>query len=324
MKKILPLSCVMACVFLLLGCIGVIVPLDFLFNLAAGWGFYLYRVLPQVRVSGMGVATALVCMAAFAVGLQWLLHWPARRTSVVLGLIVLMFVAGIAVVGIGHQTAWLLTSPEPIVESGRVAITGLQSRNNLKQMALAMHNYQDTVEEKSLPPAALCDRQGHPLLSWRVLILPYVENQSLYNRFHLDEPWDSPHNLRLLAQMPKVYKSPYPQDTDKPYHTHYRVFVGKGAAFEGSRRLRIPEDFPDGTSNTLLIIEATEAVPWTKPAELSFDRNRPSSMRSWRNPLTFQAAMADGSVRSIDRSVTESTLRAAITRNGGDKLGEDW
>jgi hypothetical protein len=90
------------------------------------------------------------------------------------------------------------------------------------------------------------------------------------------------------------------------------------------RRLRIPEDFPDGTSNTLLIVEATEAVPWTKPAELSFDRNHPSSMRSWRNPLPFLAAMADGSVRKIDPSVTESTLRAAITRNGGEILGEDW
>ncbi|HTU19628.1 MAG TPA: DUF1559 domain-containing protein [Gemmataceae bacterium] len=126
-----------------------------------------------------------------------------------------MFVAGIAVVGIGHQTAWLLTSPEPALTSGREPTARSQSHNNLKQMILAMYNYQDTVMEHSLPPAALVDRQGRPLLSWRVLILPFLEQQNLYNEFHLDEPWDSPHNLRQLPRMPKVYSSPSFQKTAK-------------------------------------------------------------------------------------------------------------
>lgn len=335
-KRFLSGSCLILLAFglLFLACIGLVWPVDLLLNLAFGWIFYLYRVVPQVVVSGSGFLTVAFCLGALAVGLHWFLRWfaaqsgsrswPPRRTGVLLALIVLMFVAGIAFVGIGHQTAWLLTSPEPIVKGGREPSSRAQSKNYLKQMVLAMENYQGTVQEKTFPPAALYDRQGHALLSWRVLILPYLEGQSLYNEFHLDEPWDSPNNLPLLSRMPRVYTSPHRKDTDKPYHTHYRVFVGDGAAFEGRQGLRVPADFPDGTSNTILIVEATEAVPWTQPAELTFDRNCPSSMQGWRNPLSFLAALADGSVRGIDRTVSETTLRAAITRNGGETLGKDW
>ena len=335
----------LACGLLFLACLGRTVPGDLLFNLAFGWIFYLGRVVPQVRVNGAGVATAGVCLAALAVGLQWFLRWfagqmtksavatestapswPVRRTAVVLGLIVLMFAAGIAVVGVGHQTAWLLNSPEPIIEGGiREPAARAQSQNNLKQMVLAMHNYQDAVPEKSLPPSALADRQGRPLLSWRVLILPYLEQETLYKKFHLDEPWDSPHNLRLLRQMPKVYASPSFYKTAKPYHTPYQVFVGKGTAFEGKSGLRLADDFPDGTSNTILIVEAAEAVPWTKPADLPYGRYRPLPALDWRSPHFFLAALADCSIRNVDlRQLKESTLRAAITRNGGEALGEDW
>ncbi len=335
-RRFLSGSCLILLAFglLFLAFFGFALPGDLLLNLAFGWMVYLYRVIPQVVVSESGVLTAAFCLCVLAVGLHWFLRWltaqrtaqpwPFRRTAAFLALMVLMFVAGIAFVGIGHQAAWLLTSPEPIIKGGREASARAQSQNNLKWMALAMYNYQDTVQEKTFPPAALYDRQGQALLSWRVLILPYLEQQSLYNEFHLDEPWDSPKNLPLLSRMPRVYKSPYRKDTDKPNHTHYRVFVGDGAAFEGRRGLRVPEDFPDGTSNTLLIVEATEAVPWTQPSELSFDRNRPSSLQGWRDPVSFLAALADGSVRRIDRTVSGTTLRATITRNGGEALGKDW
>jgi hypothetical protein len=324
MKTLSAVGCgaALACGFLFLALNGISLPFDFLFNLAVGWAFYLYRVLPQVRVNGAGFATALVCLAALAFGLQWFLRWPLRRTAVVLSLIVLLFVAGIAVVGIGHQTAWLLTSPEPFVKGGlREAALHLQSQNNLKQMAFAMFNYQEL--EKSLPPAARCDRQGRPLLSWRVLILPYLEYQSLYQEFHLDEPWDSPHNLRLLPRMPKVY-APLDLKSAQPYCTPYQVFVDGGAAFEEKRGLHLPADFPDGTSNTLLIVEAAELVPWTKPADLPYDRHRPLPPLGRLSPHYFQGVMADGSVRKIEGTVKETTLRAAITRNGGETLGEDW
>src|SRR6516225_223840 len=107
-----------------------------------------------------------------------------------------------------------------------------------------MHNYHDTHHQ--FPPAAVCGKDGKPLLSWRVLILPYIEAGSLYEQFKLDEAWDSPHNLPLLGKMPLNYAPPkHKAGRVPPYYTVCHVFVGKGAAFEGQQRLKLTEDFPD-------------------------------------------------------------------------------
>src|SRR5262249_40256468 len=103
-----------------------------------------------------------------------------------------------------------------------------QSANNLKQIGLALHNYHDTMG--NFPPAAIVDEQGNRLLSWRVAILPYIEQVELYKQFKLDEPWDSDHNKKLIAKMPKTYA--LPNKMSKPGETHYRVFVGNGALFD--------------------------------------------------------------------------------------------
>jgi hypothetical protein len=316
-------------------------PIELLFNLAAGWAFYLYRVLPQVRVSLPGVVTAVLCLAVLAVGLHWFLRWlhqqrpgpkevgaparppwPARWTGAILGLVVMMFAAGISVVGISHQTGWLFTSTEPIVESSfrEVAARTLQA-GSMKQLVLAMLNYQE--DHKSLPPAATWGKEGQPLLSWRVLILPYLEEESLYHKFRLNEPWDSPHNLRLLPLMPRLYANP---STYRPgtHRTHYQAFVGKGAAFEGKQGLRLPEDFSDGPSHTILIAEAAEAIPWTKPEDLPYDPAGPLPALGSLSPDFFQVATADGAVLRLGRNVSERTLRDAITRNDGRALGPDW
>src|SRR5437016_5495874 len=105
-------------------------------------------------------------------------------------------------------------------------------------MVLAMHNYQGV--HCRLPPAVVYGRDGTPLLSWRVLVLPYLGQQDLYEQFHLDEPWDSPHNLQLLPKMPVLYAPPSGKTWKVPaYHTVCQVFVGKGAAFEGHEGLRL-------------------------------------------------------------------------------------
>jgi hypothetical protein len=176
-----------------------------------------------------------------------------------------------------------------------------------------------------LPPAVVYGEDGKPLYSWRVLLLPYLEQGSLYKRFRLGEPWDSAHNLELLAEMPPQYAPP-PGKVSRvpPYHTVCHVFVGKGAAFEGRRGLRLPQDFPDGTSNTILVIEAGEPVPWTKPAELPFDPGGPLPDLPSLFPDGFRVGLAGGPVRWVPRETSEATLRAAITRNGGDEPGPDW
>jgi hypothetical protein len=195
----------------------------------------------------------------------------------------------------------------------------------LKQIALAMHSYADAHGGR-LPPAAVFDKEGRPLLSWRVLLLPYVDQNELFRQFRLDEPWDSPHNLALLPRMPEVYAPPdEPGLRVEPHATFYQAFVGEGTAFEGKVGLRIRDDFPDGTSDTILVAEAAEAVPWTKPADLAYAKDRPlPKLGGVFAGKPAHVALADGSVRPLPPDLSEGTLRDAVTRNDGRKLGPDW
>jgi hypothetical protein len=176
-----------------------------------------------------------------------------------------------------------------------------------------------------MPAAAIYGRDGRPLLSWRVAILPQIEEHWLFKQFKLDEPWDSEHNKKLLERMPKVY-APVGGNPKEPYSTFYRVFTGPNTPFPGREPSRFPASFLDGTSQTILIVEAAEAVPWTKPDELVFDPSKPM----W--PLLggvfaegAHVALADGSTRFLDRKrLTEKTLHAAITPAGNEVLGLDW
>jgi prepilin-type processing-associated H-X9-DG protein len=206
------------------------------------------------------------------------------------------------------------------VQEGLLAVRGAagqaQSSNNLKQMVLAMHNYHDTYG--AFPPAAIAGKDDKPLLSWRVAILPFVEQDNLYKQFRLDEPWDSAHNKKLLEQMPKIYMTPeQAQKDEKVTTTHYRVFHGKMAAFEGTTGLKIA-DFTDGTSNTILVVEAEQAVPWTKPEELPFDEKKDLPKLGLKGADKFNAAFADGSVRTLQKDIKKDELKPLITRNAGD------
>jgi hypothetical protein len=206
------------------------------------------------------------------------------------------------------------------VEQIHGAAARAQSQNNLRQIAIAMHNYHD--QNGHLPAQAVYGPDGKPLLSWRVLILPYIEQDKLYKEFHLDEPWDSEHNKKLLAKMPKTYAMPgsVPGTTD----TYYLGFHGKGAFFDGKKGLRLPADFPDGTSNTIMIVEAAKGVPWSKPEDLPYDATKPLPKLGGHFPGGFGASLVDGSARFISASISETTLRNAITRDDGQVLGSDF
>jgi hypothetical protein len=193
----------------------------------------------------------------------------------------------------------------------------------MKQLGLAMLQYND--QHGRLPPAVVYGKDGQPLYSWRVLLLPYLEQQQLYEQFHRDEPWDSPHNLRLLERMPGVYAPPPGKKSRIPaYHTVCHVFVGEGTPFEGKEGRKLSKDFPDGISNTILVIEAGPPVPWSKPEELPYDPHGPlpNLDRLFRDGIRI--GMADGSMRFVSKDISETTLRAAITRNGGEGLHPDW
>jgi prepilin-type processing-associated H-X9-DG protein len=197
-----------------------------------------------------------------------------------------------------------------------------QSANNLKQIAIAMHNYASANNE-NFPPAAVVGKKGKPQLSWRVLILPYIEQDDLYKQFKLDEPWDSDNNKKLIAKMPKVYAIPgktAPGGTD----THYRVFVGNGAMWDWVTGTKIT-NIADGTSNTLMVVTAADAVPWTKPDDLEFDPEKDmTKLLGLVVNGRAQVAMCDGSVRTLKAIPKKDTLNALITKNGGEVIGNDF
>ena len=214
----------------------------------------------------------------------------------------------------------------PAVQKVRESSVRMQSSNNLKQIALAMHNYNDAYSG-NLPAHAIYSKDGKkPLLSWRVAILPYIEEDNLYRQFHLDEPWDSEHNKKLIPLMPKIYLNPTgPADEgtgDDLLPAFRRRRGGVGKECRSSRASRGP--FVDGTSNTIMVAEAGDPVIWTKPDDLEYDPNKPLPKLGSRPGQPFLVALADGSVRSISRAMTEKTLRAAITAAGNETLGPDW
>jgi Protein of unknown function (DUF1559) len=215
-----------------------------------------------------------------------------------------------------------------------------QSVRNLKQIALAMITYSDVYNK--MPPAVYIDQRflgqfGNPmltgeelakakgklggktlpLLSWRVALLPFLEEGKLFKEFKLLEPWDSEHNKKLLAKMPKVY-APVTGKAE-PGLTYYQVFVGKEAPFDGTVSPRFPAGFPDGTSNTFLVAEGGEAVPWTKPQDLPFDGKAVPKLGGLF-PDGFHVGMADGTVRFVPRGAAEKAIRAAITPRGGEAI----
>lgn len=215
------------------------------------------------------------------------------------------------IVGVG--TALLL----PAVQAARHAAQRAHSTNNLKEIGLALHNYHDA--HKQFPARANFDERGRPLLSWRVHILPYLGETELYYQFHLDEPWDSPHNRMLIERMPEVFKNP--GKNTKPGMTQYLVLVGKGTLFEGSRG-RSLADVWDGSSNTIMVVEADpdRAVPWTKPEDLPFDPNNPLDGLGHAHSGGFNALFCDGAVRFISETIDPEVWRALVSCAGGESV----
>jgi hypothetical protein len=209
----------------------------------------------------------------------------------------------------------------PAVQKAREAGRDAQSMNNLRQIGLAMHNFHDT--HGALPAPASYDGDGKPLLSWRVHILPYIEQDALYKKFKLDEPWDSKHNKELIKEMPTFYKVPGGMKVDDG-KTCYLVPTGDDTIFPkgeaGSEKGLKLTAITDGTSNTIMVVEAApdKAVPWTKPEDWEFDADKPNKGLVGHRPNSFLALFADASVHRIPKSTKDETLKALFTRAGGE------
>jgi RNA polymerase sigma factor (sigma-70 family) len=298
------------------------------------------------------------------------------------------------------------------------ALQRARVRQQLKTLGLALHNYHE-VHGYLLPPAIL-DKKGQPILSWRVAILPFIEQQALYQQFKLDEPWDSPHNKKLIDRMPAVFATVV--NREKPGTTYYQYIVGPEAIYSSYRVLGLPMfgpgggaggmggapgmpgmpggggggrrgqrggrggmgpggpgGFPgsgggpggpgvpgggsrpgmgvpggppgggapagagagmpgrpgveaglrrlysitDGTSNTIFVVEAGSPVVWTKPEDVNYDPKKPIPRLGGQFASIIHVLMADGAARSLPRRVSEKTLRALITSDGGEVIDVD-
>jgi len=188
------------------------------------------------------------------------------------------------------------------------------TNNDLKQIGQAMHGFHNA--NMHFPGAAIRGPDNKPLLSWRVDLLPYLGEKALHQQFRLNEPWDSDNNKPLIQKMPKIYAHPLDRASNQAGLTHYQVCVGKGTVFENPLGNRLTE-ITDGTSNTVMVLEARTPVIWTKPDDLAFDPNGPLPILGGQFKRGFQALMCDGSVRFLENSLDNQTRRLMIQRNDG-------
>jgi hypothetical protein len=215
-------------------------------------------------------------------------------------------------------TICILGAAVTIAEAGQPKEDGAAeralSRDNLHRIGRAMHAFHDIYNH--LPTPAIYGKDGQPILSWRVAILPFLGEEKLYAEFKLDEPWDSEHNRKLLAKMPKAFAPPGIK-TKEPNVTFYQVFVGPGAIFEG-RPVSLVRDIPDGTSCTIMVVEAGEPVPWTKPQDLPFDPKKELPKLGGIFEGGFHFLSADGAVHDAKKTPDPKKMKAAIRRDSGE------
>jgi len=232
-----------------------------------------------------------------------------------------LLLAGLVVAVAGGLILLLL--PPVQTDVGRPA-SRTQCKNNLKQLALALHNYHD--DYGSFPPAYIADKNGRPMHSWRVLLLPYLEYRPLYNEYRFDEPWNGPHNRELAAKVPSIYRCP--KDDEPAGNTSYCAVVGPKTVFPGAATVRI-SDILDGTANAILLVEAAESgINWLEPRDVTYEealrginaKDRIAVGISSHHEGGAQIALADGSVRFLPNDTPLDQIRLLLERNDGQEL----
>ncbi|MGN6546646.1 MAG: DUF1559 family PulG-like putative transporter, partial [Aureliella sp.] len=195
--------------------------------------------------------------------------------------------------------------------------------NNMKRIALALHNFESA--NGRLPPQALTDKAGKRLLSWRVLILPYLEEGKLYNEFHLDEPWDSEHNLKLAQLIPSVYNDVSPQ-TNPPRTRIVAPLTADSAFGRPGEPIRL-QDVDDGINATVWFVQADKghAVVWTKPEDVAIDADNPLSsiLDADHSDRPVITSLMDGSVHAMSLEFLKKEFLPLLSVQGGEVIPFD-
>jgi len=232
--------------------------------------------------------------------------------------------AGGGMIGLSPASAPVLVAILlPAISAARDAANRAGTMNNVRQIAIAMLMASEDDDGGRLPAQAICSGDGKPLLSWRVAILPYLGQQELYDEFHLDEPWDSEHNRKLVSRIPAIYVTPgAPAENQHEGLTTMQVITGPGTLFAKQAQGMAIKDVKDGTSYTLLIVEAMpgNAVPWTKPADVPLNAEQPlvGVGNPQRQKGLFVAGFLDGHVLALPPDLDPETFKAVVTPAGGE------
>ncbi len=209
----------------------------------------------------------------------------------------------------------------PAVQQAREAARMAQCRNNLKQIGLAMHNYHETYN--AFPPAFTVDEQGKPLHSWRVLLLPFLDQQHLAQQIDLTQPWDSPRNAPFHSQMPATFACPSAAQPNSSV-THYVGVVGSNNCVLSTDRPTRIRDIVDGTANTIMVGETQTGIAWMEPRDLAIESlvrfGDPSGLSGAHIGGAAHVLITDGSVRRIMGNANVSP-QALSTINGGEPIG---
>ena len=167
-------------------------------------------------------------------------------------------------------TVGLVVGLQPTVGGPRVVGRRAACRNHLRQIMLALQDYHQV--NGCFPPAYIADKDGKPVHSWRTLILPYLDRMDLYKEYDFNEPWDGPHNKRLLRKRPKEFACPSDPiaDMDGAAQTSYVAVVGTDAAWAGEKPRRANE-FSSLSHSIMLVEVANSEIEWTEPRDLSLN-----------------------------------------------------
>ncbi|QDT40080.1 hypothetical protein Pan241w_01330 [Gimesia alba] len=333
---------------LFLACMGAVFPLEILISTFAGWFLFLKRVIPQMTVSVPGLLSALVLSAIMVVVIQFMgryfirqFHkqnqasvpeqWRFRWTCAVLVLLVFSFAGGFAVVGVAYQSTWLMTSDKNLIQMSGWAMRRSTSKNNLKQIGLAMHHYHET--HSRLPFGGTFDQTGRPQHSWATRLLPYLDQEPLYNQIDFNQPWTAEANRSVFETDLYFFENPGIEyavangkrdaESDQGYQpAHYAanshvLNVNSGLSFK---------EIKDGTSYTLLAGEVKSGIKaWGDPTNFRDPMlGINQSPRGFGSPYQGGAhfLLGDGSVRFVTDKIDPQILKTLATPNGGESLGE--
>lgn len=326
-------------------CTGLIVPIVQLgWYLTTGWFTLLLRSSREMSIRPasliwFAVSVMLLAILAHRMTVWFLSHrsaapstestfpangfWPVRASVLLLLMLLNSFLAGICLVGIMHEATWIATAKEPLMEMGsgfRRSVSRTRSRNNLEQVALALHDHHGAQE--SFPAAMTFTKQGAALHGWVAPLLPYLDRKAIYDAIRFDLPWRDAHHRAVfqtsipLLIHPLLHDQQHNDNDDALSH-----YAGNSLVLQPGHARPLAE-ITDGSSKTIMAGEVIDRLePWGKPGNCRDPRlgiNR--SERGFRSPSNGGAnfLMVDGSVQFISEKIDPRVLEAIATPNGGE------